>query len=68
MLLTDKYGECLNTYHGCHICRDFVKCLAPTPIVYFGHSLSSSADDLLVYADSQVIEYEDAYYIPEYLP
>jgi hypothetical protein len=25
------------------------------------------AEPLLVYADSQVIEYQEAYYIPEYL-
>jgi len=25
------------------------------------------AEPLLVYADSQVVEYEEAYYIPEYL-
>ena len=29
--------------------------------------VTAEAEPLLVYADSQVIEYQEAYYIPEYL-
>jgi hypothetical protein len=33
----------------------------------FQSRLTAVEDALLVYADSQVIEYQEAYYIPEYL-
>jgi hypothetical protein len=32
-----------------------------------GPPVTAAEDALLVYADSQVIEYEEAYYVPEYV-